>query len=146
MKVSGYFRGDFQYGVVTLIPESKKDLPLLEKLFASKKEREMRSGEKILLNCTIDAPLQKRTVKEMNTAFKLISLIFESQEGRKPTEDEKMSLYYDLLETLADKVPVKGGEKLRPVHLSEADTMQAARFIDGLLYELVVSCDLPRDL
>lgn len=146
MKVAGCFHGSYKSGVINLVPSDKKDAPLIEKLFASKKEREARRGGEILLSCTIDAPFQKRTVKEVNTAFKLISLIFESQEGRKPAEDEKLSLYYDLLEVLADKVPVKGGEKMRPVHLSEANTIQAARFIDGLLYELCMTCDLTQDL
>ena len=84
--------------------------------------------------------------KQNGTAFKIISLLFESQEGRKPTEGEKKALDYDLLETHADRVPVRDGVRLRPVHLSEATTEQAARFIDGLLFELVECSDLPQDL
>ena len=146
MKIAGYFRGKCSYGAITLWPTSDRDAALLEKLVSAKRAQEEKAGEEALLQCSLELPSPKRTVKQNSTAFKIISLIFESQEGRKPTEGEKMSLYYDLLETHADKAPVKGGLRLRPVHLSEATSEQAARFIDGLLFELVECCDLPRDL
>ena len=146
MKIAGYFHGKCSYGAITLWPTSDRDAALLEKLVSAKRAREQKTGEEALLQCSLELPSQKRTVKQNSTAFKIISLIFESQEGRKPTEGEKKSLYYDLLETHADKMPTRGGLRLRPVHLSEANIEQAARFIDGLLFELCTCCDLPQDL
>ena len=152
MKISGYFRARDYYddaaraSVLYLYADNKGDARLLEKLIFAKRAREEKTGEEVLLRCSLELPSQNRTAKQNSTAFKIISLVFESQEGRKPTEGEKMSLYYDLLETHADKKPTRGGVRLRPVHLSEANTEQAARFIDGLLFELCTCCDLPRDL
>ena len=152
MKISGYFRArDFYEAsghryMFCLYSDNERDVSLLQNLFYAKRAREEKIGEEVLLQCSLELPSQKRTVKQNNTAFKIISLLFESQEGRKPTESEKKALYYDLLETYADKMPVRDGLRLRPVHLSEATTEQAARFIDGLLFELCTCCDLPQDL
>ena len=152
MKISGYFRArDFydmgeQASLLCLYASSERGVRLLEKLILAKRAREEKTGGEVLLECSLELPSSKRTVKQNSTAFKIISLIFESQEGRKPTDGEKKALYYDLLETHADKKPTRGGVRLRPVHLSEANTEQAARFIDGLLFELCECCDLPQDL
>ena len=152
MKISGYFHARDFYNaamrafVLYLSAADKKTAQGFEKLLLAKCEQEKKTGEEVLLECSLELPSAKRTVKQNSTAFKIISLIFESQEGRKPTEGEKKALYYDLLETHADKVAVKGGVRLRPVHLSEASAEQAARFIDGLLFELCECCDLPQDL
>ena len=152
MKISGYFRARGYYNVAVrafvleLSAFSERDARRLENLILAKRTQEEKIGEEVLLECSLELPSPKRTVKQNSTAFKIISLLFESQEGRKPTEGEKKALYYDLLETHADKKPTRGGVRLRPVHLSEATTEQAARFIDGLLFELCTCCDLPQDL
>lgn len=152
MKASGYFHAHDFYNAATrahalhLYAAGEKTAQLLEKLISAKYAQEEKTGEEVLLECSLELPSPKRTIKQNSTAFKIISLIFESQEGRKPTEGEKKALYYDLLETHADKKPTRGGVRLRPVHLSEANTEQAARFIDGLLFELCECCDLPQDL
>ena len=152
MKISGYFHVRDFYNAAMRTPvlylhaADKKVARLLEKLILAKCTQEEKTGEEVLLECSLELPSPKRTVKQNSTAFKIISLIFESQEGRKPTEGEKKALYYDLLETHADKKPTRGGVRLRPVHLSEASAEQAARFIDGLLFELCSCCDLPHDL
>lgn len=148
MKVSGYYHGIlFKDNSIVLRPSDSRDLLSIRKLFKSKKEREERNGKEILLQCVIDAPFQKRTIKEINTAFKLITIIFESQEFRRPTDEEKYALYEDLLTEYAEKVPcVMFPDRLRPVRLSEANTVQAATFIDGLIYHLCTLCDLKQNL
>jgi hypothetical protein len=65
-------------------------------------------------------------------------------ERRPPDEEEKYGLYLDLLEEYADKVQNRFGG-LRPVHISESNSAQGARFIDGLLYHLATLCDLDVD-
>lgn len=148
MKVSGYYHGIlFKDNSIVLRPSDSRDLNPIRRLFKSKKEREERSGKEILLQCVIDAPFQKRTIKEINTAFKLIEIIFESQFFRKPTDEEKYSLYEDLLPEYAEKTPcLLYPDRLRPVRLSEANTVQAATFIDGLIFHLCNYCDLKQDL
>lgn len=148
MKVTGYYHGIlFKDNSIVLRPSDSRDLIPIRKLFKSKSEREERSGKEILLQCTIDAPFQKRSIKELNTAWKLISIIFESQFGRRGTDSELYQLYEDLLPEYAEKVPcLLYPDRLRPVRLSEANTVQAATFIDGLICHLCESCDLKQDL
>lgn len=148
MKVSGYYHGIlFKDNSIVLRPSDSRDLIPIRRVFKSKKDREERSGKEILLRCTIDAPLQKRTIKELNTAWKLISIIFESQELRRGTDEELYNLYEDLLTEYAEKIPcVMFPNKLRPVRLSEANTVQAATFIDGLIFHLCTLCELKQDL
>lgn len=147
MKVHGYYHGIlYADNTIMLRPSDSRDLIPIKRLFKSKKEREERRHSEILLEVSLDAPFQKRSIKEINTAFKIIECIFYSMEHRKPTEEEKMELYYSLLDEYADKIPAKlFPDRLRPVHLSEANTVQAARFIDGLLYHLCNYCDLQQD-
>lgn len=148
MKVTGYFHGIlFKDNSIILRPSDSRDLIPIRKVFKSKKDREERSGLEILLRCEIDAPLQKRSIKELNTAWKLISIIFESMEHRRGTDEELYSLYEDLLTEYAEKTPCTlYPNRLRPVRLSEANTVQAATFIDGLIYHLCMLCDLKQDL
>lgn len=148
MKVSGYYHGIlFKDNSIVLRPSDSRDLVPIRRLFKSKKEREERSGREILLQCVIDAPFQKRTIKELNTAWKLISIIFESQFGRRGTDNELYELYEDLLPEYAEKTPcLLYPDRLRPVRLSEANTVQAATFIDGLIFHLCRYCDLKQDL
>lgn len=148
MKVTGYFHGIlFKDNSIILRPSDSRDLIPIRKVFKSKKDREERSGLEILLRCEIDTPLQKRSIKELNTAWKLISIIFESMEGRRGTDEELYSLYEDLLTEYAEKTSCTlYPNRLRPVRLSEANTVQAATFIDGLIYHLCMLCDLKQDL
>ena len=148
MKVTGYFHGIlFKDNSIILRPSDSRDLIPIRKVFKSKKDREERSGLEILLRCEIDAPLQKRSIKELNTAWKLISIIYESMEHRRGTDEELYSLYEDLLTEYAEKTPCTlYPNRLRPVRLSEANTVQAATFIDGLIYHLCMLCDLKQDL
>lgn len=148
MKVSGYYHGIlFKDNSIVLRPSDSRDLIPIRRLFKSKNDREARSGKEILLRCEIDAPFQKRSIKELNTAWKLMSIIFESQFGRRGTDTEVYELYEDLLSEYAEKTPcLMYPERLRPVRLSEANTVQAATFIDGLIFHLCTLCDLKQDL
>lgn len=148
MKVVAFFHGILFKNQIVLRTTDGRDLPLVKKMFDSKKSREKRTGREILLKCEIDAPLQKRTFKQLGAIWKLVEIIFMSStpEMRKPTKDEMYDLYLDLLELYADKTPSKITGELRPVHISESNTMAAARLIDGLLYHLANECDLNPDL
>lgn len=146
MKVTGFFHGILYKNQIVLRVTDSKDLFLIKKMFDSKKSREERSRREILLKCEIDAQFQKRSFKQLAAVWTLVTVIFESMEERKPTEQERYDLYLDLLEEYADKVPSKVSGKLRPVHISESNTMAAARFIDGLLFHLATECELKTDL
>lgn len=132
---------------IVLRAADPKDLQLIYRLFSGKKSREERSRQEILLKCDIDARFQHRSYKQLNSVWKLVTVIFESMENRKPTEEERYDLYLDLLELYADKAPSRFRKnELRPVHISESNTVAAARFIDGLLYHLATECELNYDL
>ena len=147
MKCSGYFHAIYFKDQIVLRVNDKRDLIPLQRMFKSKKEREQRSGKEILLQVMLDAPFQKRSIKELNTAWKLISIIFESQNGRRGSETELYETYEDLLTEYAVKVPCRlYPDRLRDIRLSEANTVQAATFIDGLIFHLCKICDLTQDL
>jgi hypothetical protein len=119
---------------------------LVLKFFRAKKEREERNQKDFIVQAVIDLPHQKRTFRQNAAVWKLVTVIFESMEGRLPDEEEKYNLYLDLLDAYADKVPnrIKGG--LRPIHVSEANSLEGSKFIDGLLYHLATECGLQPDL
>ncbi|MGL4981678.1 MAG: hypothetical protein ACRC4W_02260 [Treponemataceae bacterium] len=147
MKITAFFHGILYKDQIVLRVTDKKDLLLVKKLFESKKNREERSCKEILLNCQIDAAFQKRSFKQLSSVWKLVTVIFESMENRKPTEEEKYDLYLDLLDVYADKIPSKiNNNALRAVRISESNTASAARFIEGLLYHLATECNLSVDL
>jgi hypothetical protein len=123
----------------------KKDNDLIISFFRTKTEREQRNQKEFFVQATLDLPCQHRTFKQNAAVWKLVTVIFESMEGRLPDEEEKYGLYLDLLDAYADKVPnrIKGG--LRPVHISESNSLEGSKFIDGLLYHLATECSLPCD-
>jgi hypothetical protein len=114
----------------------KKDNDLVLDFFRTKKEREERNQKEFFVQAVLDIPLQRRTFKQNSAVWKLVTVIFESMEGRLPDEEEKYNLYLDLLEAYADRVPNKISGGTRPVHISESNSVEGARFIDGLLYHL----------
>jgi len=147
MKISAFFHGILlSDNKVVLKINDEKDIFLIKKLFKSKTEREERTKKEILLKCEIDAAFQHRTFKQLGAIWKLIEVIFESENGRKPLDEEKYELYLDLLELYADKIPNRYNNQLRSIHISEANTMAAAHFIEGLLYHLSTMCNLTTDL
>jgi hypothetical protein len=117
---------------------------LAGQLFKKKAEWEERNEKEYILQAQLELNYQRRTYKQNNTVWALVTAIFQSdsENNRLPTEEEKIELYYNLLEVYADKVPNKISGALRPVHISEANSMEGARFIDGLLYHLATECDL----
>jgi len=113
---------------------------LINKLFKKKREMEEKNKHEYFLHIVLDLRYQARTFKQNNSVWVLVTAIFESMEGRLPDEGEKYCLYLDLLEEYADKVPSRFGG-LRPVHISEANSVEGARFIDGLIFHLSKHCD-----
>lgn len=148
MKICSFFHGVLVNDKVVLKVTDEKDLITLRKLFKSKSEREKRTEKEILLECEIDAAFQKRTFKQLRAVFKLVTVIFQSdsENHRKPTEEEKYSLYLDLLGLYADKIPNRYTGELRSIHISEANTMAGSHIIDGLLFHVTTLCNLPNDL
>jgi hypothetical protein len=146
MKICSFFHGILMGDKIVLKVCDNKDFLSIKKLFNSKTERENLSRKEILLKCEIDAMFQKRSFKQLNAVWKLIEVIFESENGRRPLEEEKYNLYLDLLELYADKIPNRYNNELRAIHISESNTVAAAHFIDGLLYHLATLCELTNDL
>lgn len=145
MKIKAYFHGILSNNKIILKANDDKDLDLIYKMFKSKSEREQRSNKEILLECELDAAFQRRSFKQLAAVWKLVEVIFESENNRKPTEQEKYELYLDLLMLYADKIPNRYNNELRSIHISEANTVVAAHFIDGLLYHLATMCNLTYD-
>jgi hypothetical protein len=131
-------------GYIILKDTCKADYNLVLSLFKKKAEWEKRNEKEYFLSARLGLHYQRRTYKQNAAVWELVTVIFQSQseEGRKPTEEEKYALYLDLLEVYADKVPNKLTGGLRPVHISESNSVEGARFIDGLLYHLATECDL----
>lgn len=146
MKISGFFHGILHGDKIVLKVRDEKDFFNVRKLFSSKAERENRSRKEILLKCEIDAAFQKRSFRQLSAVWKLVEVIFESENMRRPLEEEKYELYLDLLELYADKIPNRYNNQLRAIHISESNTMAAAHFIDGLLFHLSAMCNLTDDL
>jgi hypothetical protein len=117
---------------------------LIDRLFARKEEFEKRNNKEYYLQAELELRYQKRTFKQNSAVWALITAIFQSMENRPPDEEEKQGLYLDLLEEYADKVANRFGG-LRPVHISESNSAEGARFIDGLLYHLATMCNLDMD-
>lgn len=145
MKVCSFFHGVLKDNIILLKVNDPKDLYNIRRMFKSKKEREDRSQKEILLKCEIDAAFQKRSFKQLAAVWKLIEVIFESENERLPLEEEKYDLYLDLLTLYADKVPNRYNNQLRDIHISEANTVAGSHFIEGLLYHLSTLCDLTQD-
>jgi hypothetical protein len=131
-------------GYIVLKEVNKNGKILIDRLFSKKKEFEERNGKEYFLQAELDLRYQHRTFKQNSSVWAIITAIFISMERRPPDEEEKYGLYLDLLEEYADKVQNRFGG-LRPVHISESNSAQGARFIDGLLYHLATLCDLDVD-
>jgi len=135
-------RAVMKNGIIFLKTISKQDYDLAVALFKKKNEWELRNNKEFTLLARLELFYQKRTQKQLASVFVLVSAIFESMEGRRPTEEEKYSLYDDLLEVYADRVPCRFKNLTRPVRISEANSVEGARFIDGLMYHLAKECNL----
>lgn len=148
MKISAFFHAILQNDKIILKANDPRDMFLIQKLFRSKADRENRTHKEILVKTELDAAFQHITFKQRNAVFKLVEVIFmsESENHRKPTEQEKYELYLDLLELYADRIPNRYTNQLRVIHVSESNTMAGAHLISGLLYHLNTMCNLTTDL
>jgi hypothetical protein len=144
MKIRLPLHAALRNGYIVLKEVNKNGKILIDRLFSKKKEFEERNGKEYFLQVELDLRYQHRTFKQNSSVWALITAIFISMERRPPDEEEKYGLYLDLLEEYADKVQNRFGG-LRPVHISESNSAQGARFIDGLLYHLATLCDLDVD-
>ena len=115
---------------------------LLTRLFEKKKQWEEYNQKEFFLWIEFELKHQKRTFKQNSTVWKLIEAIWLSMEKEPPTEEEKYSLYLDLIDAYADKVKNRITGELRPIRISESNSLEGARFIDGLLYHLTTACNL----
>lgn len=122
---------------IALKPIDNKDFILFKKLAKTNKTHyELR----------LKSPFISRTYSQIKTAFKLIEIIFLSQNGRKPTKDEKDNLYEDLKHEYADKrVSFVNPQRLIPIGLSHANIGEASRFVQALINFLASYCDLDLD-
>lgn len=149
MKLAAFFHGILYNDKIILKPSNPKDWIFIKRLFCSKTQREQRNKEEILLKCEIEAAFHKKTFKQLGAIWKLVEVIFrsDSENHRLPTKEEKYELYLDLLEIYGDKRPNRFNNSiLQPIHISDANTLQAAHFIDGLLYHISTITDLHYDL
>jgi hypothetical protein len=129
-------------GDVILLPVSRADSAVVARLFAKKSEWEARNGKEYVLQASLELNYGKRTFKQNAAVWKLVECIWLSMEKDPPAEEEKYALYLDLLEAYADKTKNRVTGGLRPVHISESNTIEGVRFIDGLLYHLSAACGL----
>jgi hypothetical protein len=132
-------------GYIVLKEVDRNGKVLIDRLFAKKNEFEGRNNKEYYLWAELDLRYQKRTFKQNSSAWKLIECIWASMEKDPPTEEEKYSLYLDLLEVYADKTKNRITGELRPIHISESNSLEGAHFIDNLLYHLATMCNLDYD-
>lgn len=144
-KINNFMHGCMRGDYIILKPKNKRDIEICQRLFNSKTEREQRRQQEIFIDVSLDIPFQKRSIKQSNLAFKLVDIIFVSMENRKPCESERLSLYYELLEVYADREPCRLRDGTKPVHLSQANTVQVANFIDNLIGYVAELTKLPLD-
>ncbi|MGF7108208.1 hypothetical protein [Treponema pedis] len=151
MKVTGQYKARKAYSngshFIMIQVTDKKDASLLDRLFKTKAERDKRRGSESLLHITFDLPYRSKSYKQLRTIFALVTAIFVSMDGRLPTEEEKYNLYLDLLDAYGMKAPSKlDSSRLRVIHMSEANTFEAAYFINELMLHLATECELTLDL
>jgi hypothetical protein len=96
--------------------------------------------KELFVQAQLNLPQPKRTFRQNAAVWALVTAIFESMEGRKPSTEEKYELYLDLLELYADKVLNRFTDSPRPVHISASNTVEGAKLIEGLLFHLSTEC------
>jgi hypothetical protein len=134
--------GAIHKGYIVLRATCQKDHKGVLQFFKTKQDREQYNNKEFFIQALFALPQQHITYKQVKSAFKLVTAIFESTDGRLPLEDEKQALYHDLLELYAPKKPNRFTNTLRPVHISEANSLEGSVFIDGLLSHLATQCEL----
>jgi hypothetical protein len=132
MKIKIPVHAAIHRGYIVLKESDGNGKILIDRIFAKKKEFEERNNKEYFLWVELDLRYQKRTFRQNASVWKLIECIWSSMEKDPPTEEEKYGLYLDLLEVYADKTKNRITGELRPVHISESNSMEGARFLDGL--------------
>lgn len=118
---------------------------LLKKLFNKKAEWEKRNNREYILSVRFDLRYQDKTKKQTDTTWKLIELIWYSDNEDPPTIDEKDGLYKDLLQAYGVKTTNSITGEPRPKSLSEMNSIEAAKFIQELMWHITNMCDLKLD-
>lgn len=87
-----------------------------------------------------------KTYSQLKTAWALVTLLFRSEFGRKPTEKERQKYHLELLEAYADdsmrEPSLRNPEELVPITFREMSIQQLSRFINVLIQLLAESCSL----
>ncbi|GAB6276283.1 MAG: hypothetical protein SAMD01599839_08230 [Rectinema sp.] len=131
---------------VAWIRPNKEDEWAFVAVFDAITKRREKINADVLPVITIHLPERERTYKQNDTLWALITIIFQSMNGRKPTQTEKYDLYLDILEEHAERIPTRFSGRLRPIHISESDTVHAAQLIQACFDIIVEYCDLNVDL
>ena len=122
-------------GCIVIKPLRSEDLKLFQNLINEDKYS--------YYDCKFQTPVDVKHFKQVKTVFKIIELIFISENGRKPTKEEKQEFYEYLLEEYAPKRINEQTEELETVTLSNMTVSECAFFIEGLIIHLSTYCSLP---
>lgn len=121
-----------------LIPATQTDLELLTCFTAE--------VENSYLTVTVKNNKSDKTYKQLKTAWALITILFESSYGKKPSETERQEFHNELLELYSDKKQsLLNPDKLVPVTFREMSNSQMSKFISCIITEIADSCDLSLD-
>jgi hypothetical protein len=147
MKVTGVASGRLYTDrkAIVLYPLDA-DMTVVEKLFAHKARREEKDGGNVAITYELEVEIRPRTYKQLNTVWALIRILYISMNGEPPTKEQSYDLYLDVLDLYANKKPNRFNGTLRPVHLSESDTEDAANLISHIMNVIVEYADLTMDL
>ena len=126
---------------VAIQPVNKEDFVLFTKI----------ENKEVVITGVFKTQEIERTYKQVKTVWKLVRCIWDSQNidpetGRvvPPTKEDLYNFYTDLLEEYAEKrESTLHSDKLIPIHISNADTIAGAKFIQGLMHHLANYCQLP---
>lgn len=104
------------------------------------------SSEMKYVTITMKYTKSTKSYKQLKTAWALITIIFKSMWGRKPTEKERQEFYEELIEEYSDRKPsLLHPGKTVPVTFSEMSDKQLSTFIKLLINMLAENCDLSAD-
>ena len=125
----------FQNGSYLLLPATPAEKNTLDVFCGSVGSRYVT----VTLNCARG----NKTYSQVKTVFALVSLLFQSNYDRKPSNEESQKMYESLLLDYADKEPdLLHPERDVPVSLSRMSKRQASQFISSLFQLVIENCDL----
>lgn len=123
----------------------KDEIELLKKIFTQKKNKEKRLKHEIPIEVEIKIPRERRTFQQNKTLWALIRIIYITQNGEYPTDEESYNLYLDIVDAYADRTPNQITGELRPIRISQSSTLQAARLIEACMDILSHIPDIPME-